>query len=77
LIAPIAFQKSLQSCLWTQKKLSDTAGTYKLKKVKLQNEGYDIHQIRDKIYFFNSKECTLEPFTDTVFQSIQIGTLRL
>jgi hypothetical protein len=54
-----------------------TSGTYKLKKVKLQNEGYDIHQIRDKVYFFNSKECTLEPLTDTVFQSIQIGTLRL
>jgi hypothetical protein len=45
--------------------------------VKLQNEGYDIHQIRDKVYFFNSKESTLQPLTDTVFQSIQIGTLRL
>jgi solute carrier family 27 fatty acid transporter 1/4 len=76
MILAASISKSIQSCLWTQRKLSDTSGTYKLKKVKLQNEGYDIHQIRDKVYFFNSKECTLVPLTDTVFQSIQIGTLR-
>jgi hypothetical protein len=48
-----------------------------LKKVKLQNEGFDIHQIRDKVYFFNSKEASLELLTESMFQSIQIGTLRL
>jgi hypothetical protein len=45
--------------------------------VKLQNEGFDIHQIQDEIYLYNSKDGKLDLLTETLFQSIQIGTLRL
>lgn len=51
------------------------SGTYKLRKVDLQKEGFDINKVKDKIYFFsNSKYVLLEP---ELFNKLMSGQLRL
>lgn len=54
----------------------DLTGTYKLKKVDLQKEGYDPSSINDKLYYLNSQGL-YQPLTTDVFDKINSGKLRL
>lgn len=50
-------------------------GTFKLKKKDLQDEGYDIKRIRDKIYYLDPKE-GYQLVTPEIFDLIQQGKIR-
>lgn len=50
-------------------------GTFKLKKVELQKEGYDITKIKDAIYFYKSGEFI--PLTEEIFNGINSGKVRV
>lgn len=52
-------------------------GTFKLKKVDLQKDGYDINQVQDKLYFYNAKLSKYEPLTKEIYDCIISGRLRL
>lgn len=52
-------------------------GTYKLKKVDLQKDGYDINRIEDKVYFYNAKLNKYEPLTKEIYGNIISGKVRL
>lgn len=51
-------------------------GTFKLKKLDLQNEGYDLNVVKDVIYFLNSDGIYRE-FTQENYQAILEGKARL
>ncbi|KAL4100912.1 hypothetical protein QTP88_020937 [Uroleucon formosanum] len=53
----------------------EMTGTYKLKKIDLQRDGYDIERIKDQVYYSNKgiyQELTIEAYTD-----IMSGKIRL
>lgn len=52
-------------------------GTFKLKKVDLQRDGYDLNKVEDKLYFYNGKLNKYEPLTKETYDSIINGKLRL
>lgn len=52
-------------------------GTFKLKKVDLQRDGYDVNKVEDKLYFYNGKLNKYEPLTKEIYDSIINGKLRL
>lgn len=52
-------------------------GTFKLKKVDLQRDGYDITRTEDKLYFYNAKANKYDPLTKEVYDSIVSGRARL
>lgn len=50
----------------------ELTGTYKLKKVQLQKEGYDIHQVtEDPIYFMGPREQTYKKLDHDLYHQIQ------
>lgn len=48
----------------------DMTGTCKLKKVDLQKEGFNPHQITDKLFFLNAKTSCYEPLTVEIYEKI-------
>ncbi|XP_031354017.1 long-chain fatty acid transport protein 4-like isoform X1 [Photinus pyralis] len=48
-------------------------GTYKLKKIDLQRDGYDIKKISDQIYFYNAKLRKYEELTKDLMDKIRDG----
>lgn len=52
-------------------------GTFKLKKVDLQKEAYHINVVEDAIYFYNSKASMYELLTESVYNDIVNGKLKL
>ncbi|KAF2900859.1 hypothetical protein ILUMI_05326 [Ignelater luminosus] len=52
-------------------------GTYKLKKVELQAEGFDVNKIKDKLYFYNSKLKQYEILRKEKYEEIVAGKLNL
>ena len=55
--------------------LSLTLGTYKMKKIDLQKEGFDIAKVTDKIYVFNDGKYS--PVTNEVYTRLMDGKMRL
>ncbi|KAF2888102.1 hypothetical protein ILUMI_18071 [Ignelater luminosus] len=55
----------------------ELTGTYKLKKVSLQAEGYNINKIKDKVYFYNSKQKQYEVLTSEKYEQIMSGKTNL
>jgi acyl-CoA synthetase (AMP-forming)/AMP-acid ligase II len=55
----------------------EVTGTFKLRKVNLQEETYDLNKVSDPLYFWNSKTKNLEKLTLEVFTAISTGDLRL
>lgn len=51
-------------------------GTYKLKKLDLQKEGFDVGLIKDQLYYFNNKDIYVE-LTPEAYKDIQAGKIRL
>ncbi|CAG7725933.1 unnamed protein product [Allacma fusca] len=53
----------------------DMTGTYKIKKTTLQDEGFDITTVQDKIYFFNGN--TFVPLDEDLFKKINSQEIRI
>ncbi|XP_046398342.1 long-chain fatty acid transport protein 4 isoform X2 [Ischnura elegans] len=54
----------------------DMTGTYKLKKVDLQKDGFNPAGIKDKLYYFTGSG-GYEPLTQDIYDQIQSGKIRL
>jgi hypothetical protein len=52
-----------------------SSGTFKLKKLDLQVEGFNLHQIKDKLYFLLGGEYV--PLTQKLYEDIMNGRVRL
>lgn len=52
-------------------------GTYKLKKVDLQNECYDIEKISDQIYFYDNKSKAYTELTKSLYKEIINGRINV
>lgn len=52
-------------------------GTFKLKKVELQAEGYDVNRVKGRIYFYDTKLKKYIELTKDVYEKIINGTLTL
>jgi solute carrier family 27 fatty acid transporter 1/4 len=53
----------------------DATGTYKLKKIDLQKEGFDIQQVTDPVYFFQNGKYV--PLDSQLYKQILAGEVRL
>ncbi|CAG5115530.1 unnamed protein product, partial [Candidula unifasciata] len=58
-------------------KEADTTGTFKLKKNKLRDEGFDISVVQDPIFYLNPSSKQYEPLTAQVYKDIVSGRIRL
>lgn len=52
-------------------------GTFKLKKTDLQKEGYNINEIKDKVYILDPKEVNYVELTETIYNDVITGKLKL
>ncbi|XP_072550624.1 long-chain fatty acid transport protein 2-like [Salminus brasiliensis] len=55
----------------------DVTGTYKQRKIKLAEEGFNPKTIQDPLYFLDDKKKTYIPMAEEIFNSISDGRLRL
>ncbi len=55
----------------------ELTGTFKLKKVKLRGEGFDIKAIPDPLYFFDNTNSSYVPLTEDLYEEIAKGTIKL
>ncbi|KAK2917716.1 hypothetical protein Q8A73_004462 [Channa argus] len=60
----------IQPCL-------EMTGTFKLKKVKLVEEGFNPAQITDSLYFLHSEKKTYVPLTEEIYRAIGSGEIKL
>lgn len=51
-------------------------GTFKVKKVELQREGFDLQSIKDPLYFYDLKQAIYVPLRD-VYEDIISGKLKM
>lgn len=47
------------------------SGTFKLKKLELQKEGYDPNKIQDSLYFLDNKQGKYVPLDKDLFEKIK------
>lgn len=52
-------------------------GTFKLKKVDLQADGFNINKIKDKLYYYDPKASAYVPITEKLYKDIMEGIIRL
>lgn len=52
-------------------------GTFKLKKVDLQADGFNINKIKDKLYYYDPKASAYVPLTEKLYKDIMDGIIRL
>uniref|UniRef100_A0A8C6VP79 Long-chain-fatty-acid--CoA ligase n=1 Tax=Naja naja TaxID=35670 RepID=A0A8C6VP79_NAJNA len=55
----------------------DTTGTFKIQKTRLQREGYNPHQMSDRLYFLDVKVGKYLPIDECIFERIQTGKISL
>jgi len=55
----------------------ELTGTFKMKKVLLQNEGFDPFEIKDPLYFLDASSNSFVPFTIDLYQQLLDGKLKL
>ena len=55
----------------------DVTGTFKLKKVTLQEEGWDLDRVADELYFRDDTAAAYVPLTPGIVTDIESGNLRL
>lgn len=51
-------------------------GTFKMKKLDLQCDGFDPAKIKDKLYYWNTSQA-YESLTEEIYNQIQSGKIRL
>lgn len=67
---------NLHPCDWFQASL-DITGTFKYKKTKLVEEGFDPDQISDPLYFLDEKVRDYVPLTRDIFNAISSGKIKI
>lgn len=55
----------------------ELTGSFKLSKTSLEKEGFDVHKIKDVVYFIDRKKSTYVPLDRHVYEEIQSGKLQL
>lgn len=55
----------------------DMTGTYKMRKVDYQREGFDPAQVQDGIYLLDAASQSYVPFTSDLYEKLKNGELRL
>ena len=60
----------LQPCL-------EMTGTFKMKKVKLVEEGFNPALIQDPLYFLEAEKKTYVPMTEEIYRSIAAREIKL
>ncbi|XP_076347626.1 long-chain fatty acid transport protein 4-like isoform X2 [Tachypleus tridentatus] len=55
----------------------DSTGTYKLKKVNLQQEGYDMNRVKDPLYYLDMNTVKYTPLDQDVYEKIISGKIRI
>jgi len=55
----------------------DLTGTYKLRKVDYQKEGFDLTKVKDDIYFMEPRSQSYVRWTEELHQNLLSGQLRL
>lgn len=55
----------------------ELTGTFRMKKVVLQNDGYNPFNIKDPLYFLDSSSNSFIPFTSDLYQQLLDGKLKL
>jgi fatty-acyl-CoA synthase len=55
----------------------DVTGTFKLKKVTLQEEGWDRDRVADELYFRDDTAAAYVPLTPGIVTDIESGNLRI
>jgi len=56
---------------------ADMTGTFKHKKVKLRDEGFDISIVKDPVYIMDRERRTYIPLTQDIYDGIVTGTVRI
>uniref|UniRef100_A0A2C9LW05 AMP-binding enzyme C-terminal domain-containing protein n=1 Tax=Biomphalaria glabrata TaxID=6526 RepID=A0A2C9LW05_BIOGL len=56
---------------------ADTTGTFKLKKNKLRDEGFNINLFHDKVFYLDSKSQQYQTLTPEVYSDIVLGKIRI
>ncbi|XP_030766632.1 long-chain fatty acid transport protein 4-like isoform X1 [Sitophilus oryzae] len=52
-------------------------GTFKLQKVDLKKEGFDVNRIKDDLYFYDAKVSEYVPLTTEIYENIISGKIKL
>jgi solute carrier family 27 fatty acid transporter 1/4 len=52
-------------------------GTFKLKKTDLQQEGFDIEKVKDRLFLYDAKNVTYVELTHNKYNDIMTGKIRL
>ena len=55
----------------------ELTGTFKMKKVLLQNEGFNPFEIKDPLYFLDASSNSFVSFTFDLYQQLLDGKLKL
>ena len=55
----------------------DMTGTFKLKKTVLQQEAFDVRKIKDAVYFLDAKSDKYVPLTESLYNDIMEGKVRV
>lgn len=55
----------------------DLTGTFKLKKVKLRKEGFDLTALSDPLFVLDASRKAYLPLTEEVYEKLQSGTIRV
>ena len=55
----------------------ELTGTFKMKKVLLQNEGFNPFEIKDPLYFLDASSNSFVPCTIDLYQQLLDGKLKL
>lgn len=55
----------------------ELTGTFKLKKVQLRNEGFDVNKVSDPLYVMDPAQRSYVPITLDLYQRISDGSFRL
>jgi len=58
-------------------KVIDLTGTYKMRKVDYQKEGFDVEKIKDDIYFYENSSQSYIPFTSALHEQLKTGKMRV
>ena len=55
----------------------ELTGTFKLKKVQLRNEGFDINKVHDPLYVMDPAQRGYVPLSHDLYRQISMGNARL
>ena len=58
-------------------KVIDLTGTYKMRKVDYQKEGFDLTKVKDEIFFLDAGSQSYVPFEAEPYEKLKAGKIRI